>query len=125
MLYTSKLMICRPLRYSNPPSCVSCRDIASSSAGHLSKLQTPITDTSDLVPSLLNMVVLNLFLVVVQNTVVDALGKDVHLGRRELASADALFEEKVQLCERSSHRLGDSEVCVDDAQETDSTLHIH
>lgn len=61
-------------------------------------------------------------LVLLQDLVVDRLVKDINLGARKLARADALLEQHVELRKGPAARLGDAEVCVNDAEEADAAL---
>lgn len=58
----------------------------------------------------------------VQDVAVHALGEDVDLGGRELARADLLLEEQVELGKGAALRLGHAEVAVDEAEEAEAGL---
>jgi hypothetical protein len=63
-------------------------------------------------------------LVVTQDCPLDIFMEHIDLGRRELACANALLEEHVQLSEGAATRLGDTKVGIDDAEEADTTLGV-
>ena len=64
----------------------------------------------------------NLIFILVHRIALNVFGKHVDLGGSKLASADALFEKQVQFSIRTSSRLRNAEVCVDQAKEARSSL---
>lgn len=59
----------------------------------------------------------NLIPVTIHHVAFHFLGEDIDVGRGELSSADASFEEEIQFGKSTSGRLGDAEVRVDKAEE--------
>lgn len=65
---------------------------------------------------------LGVLVVFVYDVAVNVLLEHIHFGRRKLAGADSLLEQEIQLGKGAAGWLGHTEICVDDAEETDATL---